>query len=168
MRRRGYTLVEMVAVLTVGSVILGIGVGMLHLLLRTERTGRQRVPQSRVVARLAQQFRSDVNAAERQMSSSKPAEWQFALSDHRLVVYRMVPGGVEWSERQDGKLLRQESYLLPRGWSAAITGPGRATPALLSLVITDKADPYAPGRELLVTAVLGKDQRFTKPPAGRK
>jgi prepilin-type N-terminal cleavage/methylation domain-containing protein len=168
MHRRGFTLIEMVAALTVGTVIMGIGVGMVHLLLRTERTGRGRVPQSRIVARLAQQFRSDVNAAERQVAGAKAAQWQFELAQHRLVSYRAVPGGVEWNERKDGKLVRQEVFVLPREFSAAISGPGRTTPAVLNLVITDKAEPWSPGRELLVTAVLGKDQRFTKPPAGRK
>jgi hypothetical protein len=167
MHRRGYSLVETVAVLTVGSVIVGIGVGMLHLLLRTERTGRDRVPQLRAVARLAQQFRSDVNAAVRQVPVAKQGEWQFALAD-RLVTYRARPGEVRWDERKDGKLRRQESYVLPSGCSAAIAAQGPATPAVLGLVITAEAAPRAAGRELLVTAVLGKDQRFTKPSAGRK
>ena len=66
MLRRGFTLIEMLVVMTVGSVIVGIGVGMLHVLLRTEQTGRDRVHQAGVLARLAEQFRSDVGAAVRQ------------------------------------------------------------------------------------------------------
>ena len=79
-----------------------------------------------------------------------------------------MPGEVRWDERKDGKLVRQESYVLPSGCSAAIAAQGPATPAVLGLVITAEAAPRAAGRELLVTAVLGKDQRFTKPSAGRK
>ena len=47
MSRRGFTLIEMLAAMTVGSVMLGIAVGMLHVLLRAERTGRERVHQAR-------------------------------------------------------------------------------------------------------------------------
>ena len=42
MLRRGFTLIELMVVLTVGTVIVGIGVGTLHVLLRTEQTGRGR------------------------------------------------------------------------------------------------------------------------------
>lgn len=165
---RGYSLIETVAVLTVGSVIVGIGVGMLHLLLRTERTGRDRVPQSRMVARLAQQFRSDVNAAVRQVPATKQGPWQFVMADRRLVTYRILAGEVRWDERQGDKVVRQESYVLPSGRSATIVPQAPATPAVLSLVLTDNGPPGTAGREMLVTAVLGKDQRFAKPAEGRK
>jgi hypothetical protein len=65
-----------------------------------------------------------------------------------------------------GKLVQHESYLLPSGCSAAITVRSEATPAVASLVIADSGTPLAAGRETRVTAVLGKDHRFTKSPVG--
>ncbi len=166
MLRRGYTLIEMIVVMTVGAVIVGISVGMLHALMRTEQTGRDRVPQARILARLAEQFRSDVGAAVRQTPNARQAEWQFALAGDRVVTYRALPGEVRWDERMAGKLVRQESYVLPSGCSAAITVQHEATPAVANLSIAYNGTPLAASREMRVIAVLGKDHRFTKSPVG--
>ena len=83
------------------------------------------------------------------------------------MTYRALPGEVRRDERMAGKLVRQESYVLPGGCSAAITVRSEATPAVASLVIADQGTPSAAGREMRVTAVLGKDHRFTKSPVGR-
>jgi hypothetical protein len=156
----------MLVVLTVGSVLVGISVGMLHLLLRTEQTGRDRVPQARAVARLAEQFRSDVAAVVRLTFVPRPGEWQFVLTGDRLVTYRALRGEVRRQERAAGKLVRHESYVLPSGLSAAITVGSEATPPTASLVIGGPGTPPAAGRVLRVTAVLGKDHRFENTPAG--
>jgi prepilin-type N-terminal cleavage/methylation domain-containing protein len=166
MFRRGYSLIEMLVVMTVGAVVVGISVAMLHALLRTEQTGRDRVPQARILARLAEQFRSDVGAALRPIPGAQPTEWQFALTGDCVVTYRALPGEVRRDERTGGKRVRQESYVLPRGCSAAITVQSKAVPAVASLVIVADAAHPAAGREMRVTAVLGKDHRFTKLPAG--
>ena len=148
------------------SVVVGISVGMLHALMRTEATGRDRVPQARVLARLAEQFRSDVGAAVRQVPGTRQGEWQFVLPGDRLITYRALPGEIEWRERRAGKRVRQESYVLPSGCLAAITVRSKAKPAVLSLVIAQNGTPLTAGREIQVTAVLGKDHRFTKSPVG--
>jgi prepilin-type N-terminal cleavage/methylation domain-containing protein len=166
MPRRGYLLIEMLVALTVGAVILGIGVGMLHMLLRTEQTGRNRVPQARIVARLAEQFRSDVAAATNQTSGPQKTEWRFEMAGDRVVTYRASPGEVERDERIAGKLVRHESYVLPSGCSAAIAVQRKATPAVVSLVIADNSPPQATGHELHIIAVLGKDHRFMSSPIG--
>jgi prepilin-type N-terminal cleavage/methylation domain-containing protein len=166
MLRRGYSLIEMIVVLTVGAVVVGIGAGMLHLLLRTEQTGRGRVLQARVLARLAEQFRGDVGAAVRQTPGAREGEWRFVLMGDRLVTYRALPGEVQWDESMAGKRVRQESYVLPGGSSAAITVQSKAMPVMASLVIADHGTPAATSREMRITAVLGKDHRFTKSPVG--
>ncbi len=166
MLRRGFTLIELMVVLTVGTVIVGIGVGTLHVLLRTEQTGRDRVPQAGVLARLAAQFRSDVNAAVRQTAGEHRAEWRFALTEDRLVAYRALPGELRREEHVAGKLVRQETYVLPGGSSATIAVESKAAPPVASLVIVGGGPPSAIGRQWRVTAVLGKDHRFTKLPVG--
>jgi prepilin-type N-terminal cleavage/methylation domain-containing protein len=184
MSRRGFTLIEAIAAITVGSVMLGIGVGILHLLMRAEETGRERVHKAQVFNRLAEQFRSDVGAAVRQIPTQgdRPKQWQFAMADDRTVTYRALPGEVRRDERTGSKLVRQESYALPQGYSAvvlvaqpppAVTGdaaqPRAAVPhacAVATLVIAREPTPLAVGREMRIDVRLGKDHRFTKSPAG--
>jgi prepilin-type N-terminal cleavage/methylation domain-containing protein len=166
MLRRGYSLIEMLVVLTVGTVIVGISVAMLHSLLRAEQTGRDRVPQAGILARLAEQFRGDVAAALRQTPGARQAEWPFVLADDRLVTYRALPGEVRREERTAGKLVRQESYVLASGSSAAIRVQGKDAPTVVNLIIVVGGEHPTAGREMRVTAVLGKDHRFTKSPVG--
>ena len=62
--RRGYTLIEMIVVMTAGTVLMGIAVTLLCALLRAEGTGRALVERSASLGRLADQFRRDVHAAD--------------------------------------------------------------------------------------------------------
>ena len=124
------------------------------------------MPQARFSPGLAEQFRSDVAAAVRQTPGARQGEWQFVLTGDRLITYRVLPGEVRREERMAGKLVRQETYVLPGGCSAAITVRSEAAPAMASLVVADNGAPAAAGREMRVTAVLGKDHRFTKSPVG--
>ena len=88
------------------------------------RDGRERVHQTQVLSRLAEQFRSDMGAAVRQIPAQgdRPKQWQFALADNRTVTYQALPGEVRRDERAADKLVRQESYALPEGYTAAIKG----------------------------------------------
>ncbi len=166
MLRRGFSLIEMLVVMTVGAVVVGVGVGMLQVLLQLEQTGRDRVFQVRVLARLSEQFRCDVGAAVRQTPGARQGERQFVMTGDRVITYRVLPGEVRRDERMAGKPVRQESYVLPGGCSAAITVRSEAAAAVASLVVADHGTPLAAGREMRVTAVLGKDHRFTKSPVG--
>ena len=164
MSRRAFTLMEMLVVLTVGSVMLGISVGMLHLLLRSERTGRDRVHRAAVSARLAEQFRADAAAAARHVpiEAPSPTLCQFVLPGDRTVTYWELPEEVRREERIADKPVRQESYTLPDGCSVAVTVNG--DPTLVSLVVTHKNTPPAAGRAMRVMALLGKDHRFVQRP----
>ena len=162
MSRRAFTLMEMLVVLTVGSVMLGISVGMLHLLLRSEQTGRDRVHRAAVSARLAEQFRADAAAALRQVPIEAPALCQFILPGDRTVTYRALPEEVRREERIAERPVRQESYSLPDGYSVAVAVEGEADPPLASLVVTCDHAPPSAGRAMRVTALLGKDHRFSQ------
>lgn len=166
MLRRGYLLIEMLIVLTVGSVLMGVAVGVLHLLLRTEQTGRNRAPQATIVARLAEQFRNDANDAVRQVSDAGKSQWQFVLPDNRVVTYQTQSNAVEWSESAVEKTVRRESYVLPSDWSAAIAMHDTAKPPQATLVISERSGIDKAEREVRIKAVLGRNHRFTMPLAG--
>jgi prepilin-type N-terminal cleavage/methylation domain-containing protein len=170
MHRRGFSLIEMLVAITVGTVIFGIAVGTLHLLLRAEHTGRDRLYQTWTLGRLAEQFRSDIHAAVRPIpgDDARQEEWQFALAGDRIVTYRALPGEVEREQHTAGKLVHRESYVLPSGCSATIAVRSETLPAVASLVITGNGTPPAAAGDMSVAAVLGKDHRFTKSPVGRQ
>ncbi len=169
-RRRGFTLVEMLAALTVGSVLLGIAVSILALLMRIERIGRDQVHQDAVTARLAQQFRDDVHAAARlaPAEAGKQGVWRLVLTPDHTVTYRALPELVERDETVAGKPVRHESYTLPAGWSARLIAPAEGRPPLASLSAASLETPGPKDRDVRIDAVVGKDHRFTTSPPGSR
>ena len=63
MLRRGFTLIEMVAVITGVSMILAASVVLMHFVLEMDTEVRQRTHTVAMVGRLAEQFRRDVHQA---------------------------------------------------------------------------------------------------------
>ena len=78
--RRGYSLVELMIVLSVGTAMLMVAVSVLTMLKQTQDRVRTRLISERRITRLAQQFRSDIHLAIRmervpqEASSSKAGE----------------------------------------------------------------------------------------------
>ena len=112
-------------------------------------------PEARVLARLAEQFRSDVAAAVRQVPGPQQGERQFVLEGDRLVAYRVFPGEVGGRARRvsrRGTILR----LAQRSGRRRFTVRSEPAPAVANLVIPiacrrERALPAA-GREMRVAA----------------
>src|SRR5262249_7667548 len=68
--RRGYSLVEIVLAMGAVAIVLGLCAGLLHVLLRLDRTGRTHLVESATIGRLARQFREDVHASRRAVASA--------------------------------------------------------------------------------------------------
>ena len=149
MSRRGFTLIEMLAAMTVGSVMLGIGVGILHVLLRAEETGRDRVHQTQVLTRLADSSAATWRGIAADACPGQPAEqWQFALADDRTVTYRACRA------RSDAMNARRTSWC-----GKSLTRCRRAIPPSLvrradaqaaaggNLIIAREPSPLAAGRK---------------------
>jgi len=184
-RRRGISLIEMIAVMGVGAVMLGVAVTLLYGLLRAEGSGREHVRQSSVLGRLADQFRRDVHAAntvggvsdgantvggvsdgdDKVRGVSDDQRWQFELAPGRTVIYRFQPGTLTRTEQVDAAPERRESYALPPGTTATIQIPVNTQPVIVSLRITPAAEASGQpaGRTIRIDAVLARDHRFAKP-----
>jgi prepilin-type N-terminal cleavage/methylation domain-containing protein len=162
--RRGISLIELMAVLTIGSVLMGIAVSLLLVLLRVEQTSRAHVEQSTAVYTLADQFRRDVRAAGR--AAADPAEKNHAialfLTAGHEVHYSDRGGEVERIETGDGKTIRRESYALPAEWSATVDVVSWARPALAWMTLAPKDAALRTVRELRIEAAIGEDHRFER------
>jgi prepilin-type N-terminal cleavage/methylation domain-containing protein len=158
--RRAFTLIEMIIVLTVGSVLTGIAVSLLVVLLRAERSGSEHVENSTVIGCLADQFRRDVHAA------TKPPE----INGHGIV--RFASGGPVVQYTIDGRDVRREKimadksvgrreeYRLPKDWTAAVETDATTKPAIVRLTVGPQDAALRSAHEIRVEAVLGRDGRF--------
>jgi prepilin-type N-terminal cleavage/methylation domain-containing protein len=175
-QRRGFTLVEVLVVITVSSVIMGIAVTLLYGLLLTQRTARDHLHRCHELDRLAEQFRRDVHLATTHNGADLTAGWQCHLPADRTVTYRAEPGGLVRVEHQGQVVRQRESFALPPNSVASIEvtnsrKDGRG-PAIASLLVTPAGDnpgtsaqgPPA-ARPVRIDAVLGRDHRFSKPKA---
>ncbi len=162
--RRGFTLIEMVIVMTVGSVVTGLAVVLLGTLLHTENISRDHARQSTTLSRLAEQFRGDVRAATA-VGSSDATSWEFAMEAPRTVIYRAESDALVRLERNGEELLRQERFSLPSGTAASMQidkQPSATTVSLIVAPIEDDPPPRAT-RMIRFDAPLGADHRFHRP-----
>jgi prepilin-type N-terminal cleavage/methylation domain-containing protein len=170
--RRGYSLVELTVVMTVGATLMGIAVTLLGVLLQAERSGRTHAGQNASLGRLADQFRRDVRAATAPLAAEKndvgETVWRLDLAAGRSVWYVADEDEIVREERIGRTILRQESYTLPKGSFAAVAADGSAGPSIVRLTIVPTDASLRPGREIRIEAVLGQDRRFAEPYKGRK
>jgi hypothetical protein len=166
--RRGYLLIEMLTAITAGAVMLGISVGILGLLLRVERAGRDHGYRAMVLGRLAEQFRNDLHAALRQApgEAGPKDQWRFEMGPDHAVTYRATADTLERDETAAGKPVRRESYALPPGCAARVDVSADRAPPLASLTVAPAGTRCAGSREVRIDAVLGRDHRFAKPEGG--
>jgi len=118
MKRRGYTLVELVVVISLLSILTGVAAVLLTSVL--SHIGRQRSDDQAavVVRRLAADFRRDAHAALAARVEDLPAnpagKLTFTSADGDAITYSAVTGGVERIAMTDQKTAHRELYRLPR------------------------------------------------------
>ncbi len=190
--RSGYSLIEMIVVMTGGTVLMGIAVTLLCALLRAEGTGRALVERSASLSRLADQFRRDVHATDQAAKgiwrlpgkegitlrlparnaggkSGVPAPQAERAENTpesaepiRSVEYLADGGTVTRFEWIGDKLAGEESYNLGEGYSANIETVAADGRELVCLAIAPTDASSAGSRQVRIEAVLGWDQRFVE------
>jgi len=170
MKRRGWSLIEVIVVMAVGSVVLGTASTLLYTIMRAERAARHEIERRAVLGRLADQFRSDAHAATR--CEAIPAEggnksqpgWQFDLPSGESVVYENGPDGLLRTERIGQAVQRRETFSLPAETTAEIEIHAADRPRLVSLLIVPSDDVAAQPQleSVQIEALLGSDHRFVK------
>ncbi len=167
MRRRGFTLIEMVSAITAATVLMGIAVCLLCVLMRAEGNGREHLQRNNSLDLLADRFRRDVHAAVDVPKKTRyfGDVWTFPLAPDPAAHYVEYDARGEFVTRKKHGLEKPDSwetYALPKGCSARIETETAADGRLVRLVITPKDASKAVGRELRIEAILGRDHRFAR------
>jgi prepilin-type N-terminal cleavage/methylation domain-containing protein len=167
-RRRGFSLIELLVVVAVGSVLTGTGIAVVYALLSAEQAGRELLRTRAALDRLADQFRRDAHAATA-LTRPAPEEdddlrpaWQLRLDANLVVEYRQGRDELLRVEKRDGHIQRRESFALPSGTTASVESVAETRPAIILLRIgpREEGTDRSEGRMMRIEAAMGRDRRF--------
>ncbi len=113
-RHRGFSLIELMVVVTVVTVLLGLCAGMIHLLLKLDHAGRYSSELAADLTRLAHDFRLDAHEATPLDPTSSPLDsLKLPLGGGRTVEYQVRPGDIVRTLREGGKVRHHDLYRRP-------------------------------------------------------
>ena len=166
-RRRGITLVELMAAMTTLTIILAVCAALMTMLMRLDGSGRDHVANEATLARLARAFRADVREADRvePLAAGKPSNG-LSLADgaSHSVEYAIVKGAVVRREWWDDVVVAQERFTLPASASPRFERLPGDGPAILALVLdrrSAKAVGEAATHPYRIEAASGAARRFS-------
>ena len=167
-RRRGYALIELLAVLTISAVMLTLAAGLLHLLMKLDRNGRDALDESADLARLSRAFRADAHAS----TTFEPTEQtenlcKLQLENGRSVEYQVRTGDLLRTIRDGEKVRGFETFRRPprtavkfRLDGAPPRPPGQRPFLILTIDRPPDGRDNASRHDWSIQAELGKDQRL--------
>ena len=166
MRRRGLSLIELLAVMTVNSSVLVLLTVWLVMLLRGSDAGQQHLLWTMTQERLAHQFRRDVHEAVSVSDSELPLLMQLQAASDRIIAYRLADGRLLREEFSGDKRLRQETYRLSPAVEVSVESQRKLDRAWLTLVMSPRASRTsgASAARLRIEAQLGMLHRWNESP----
>jgi prepilin-type N-terminal cleavage/methylation domain-containing protein len=121
-RRRGYTLIEMLVVLSAASTVLSISAVLVHRTMRMAAQAQAFHTEEATAWRLSAQLRSDAAGATTINLSSVDEEVTVTLetSEGSSVIYQLKPQQIERSQELEGGREARDLFVLPSvaGWKA--------------------------------------------------
>jgi hypothetical protein len=153
MRRSGFSLVELVAVIAGTAVVVGGATAILQLMLGTNGEVRERTVTIATIGRLAEQFRRDVHSAGGEPAiSADQTSLELRHPRGRVVNWRCdEQNGVVRTEHGGGGADRRNAFQLPLKTTAALSSKGKA-------VVLRIESAEAAGPALAVIAQIGQDE----------
>jgi hypothetical protein len=162
--RRGITIIEVIVVMTGVAALLGLSVVLLQLLMKLDGEARGQFQGAVALERLAHQFRQDVHGSTA-ARLEKPAganteDLRLEPGPDRSVEYQPRGEAILRIETQKGKVVRRETYSIPRSTGARFelrdeAGSRFVTLAVPRVVTKGSIDPP---RTWEILAQVGKDR----------
>jgi prepilin-type N-terminal cleavage/methylation domain-containing protein len=159
-RRRGFTLFEMLVALTLGTAALGTIVTTMQVLLRIDRSGRDRVAEASSMMRLGSLLRADAHASTRLVRAEKGMDLHGP--DGLVARYRLKDAGMErTAEGADGKVASRAWHRLPPKSKTDLDSMDVDGIKLLVLTVSKDGGPgNVASRVERIEAALGRDLRY--------
>ncbi len=171
--RAGVSLIEIVIAMTVASVILSGGIGVIHMLLDIDRSSRHALELTTTVSRLSFVFRRDVHAAKQVQASANdddgPTRLRLQQPNGQSVTYEVHANRLVRTQRDDTERGHQDEFIFPSGFQIGLDA--RQTPVRVSVSVRHAGHDTSAGpmrsespkrspRSVRIEATLGRDYRF--------
>jgi prepilin-type N-terminal cleavage/methylation domain-containing protein len=137
-QRRGFTLVEVLVTMSVGSTLMVLAIGLVHQTLTLSTVARQRDDHLRSLNRLARQFRDDVHHSTA-CTVTTPDQLQLEMPDESVVTFRAESNRVTRMQPTSDGRTRKATFLLLSNSStqfAVLDDPNRAVVTVARSTIT--------------------------------
>jgi prepilin-type N-terminal cleavage/methylation domain-containing protein len=159
-KSRGFTLVEMSAVMAVSTVLLTLATGAVHRAMRIESDRREQADTLRSLTRLSHNLRRDTHEAQSAKLTQQPLGLDFLMPNERVVRYTVTDNEFIRQSTIPGEQTQREYYKKPADYHAAITTT--AAPEMLDLLVTreTKVVGEPPKIALHVKARIGRFARL--------
>jgi type II secretory pathway component PulJ len=162
--RRGVSLIEVLVVITTGTIIVGLVVGMLRSLVVAYRASEGHLVRSEAVGRLSESFRTDVRSAATVEFVEEDGATRLALTgdDGRRIEFRAAGQAVIRIEHAQGAASRREKFAMPTDSAIRfeIQPDDETTTVILVITRTQARSHGGPSHEFHAVATLGRDRRF--------
>ena len=133
--RRAFSLVELLASISIGGVLMALGLGMVHRTMQSESSARTTASVERTSMRLSRQFRHDIHQAMRvsidNPDSDKPA-LRLVLADQPPIIYQIEVNGL-LRHQQAGSQTQREHFSFPDSYSIQFDELTKPTRTVLTL-----------------------------------
>ena len=119
--QRGYSLVEMLAVMATMTLVLGLCVALLEMILKLHSSGMQHIENEAAIARMARVFRNDVRSATevtRCAIGKNSTTLGLSIGGESVIEYQVIKDSLLRSEWREDELVGQEQFRLPKTSSA--------------------------------------------------
>ena len=172
--RRGISLIELIVVISGVSVVLGVSVGLLHRVMRTQSNTRHFFDRERAAMRLSGQFRKDIHAASEVFVSDNSTEGKplihLTLHDGWAVDYFTSTTAIVRTSSKEGIPSAREEFVFDREVDAVVHQDLEAHAVVLSISdlvssvalqgISKPLDERNKPIALSVYAIKGRDLRM--------
>lgn len=169
--RRGYTLIEMMAVIFVLGIALELTVRGMVFIMRNNTAIHDEYSAQHEWLRLSRLFRADVRQAEHATFSNKGQNLTCVLPGGRRIVYRQDNPGLQRQEFSGAKIMRIEGFSPWEGKARFRMEDSGQVVSLLWESMPEVAIPaqdagqHLPLRTIQVQTVVGADRWHPAPPA---
>lgn len=153
--RKGFTLVELLTTMTMGSSIMFLAIGLVHQSMTMSKLAKVRWEHDQSLARLAQQFRNDVHTAV-EVTSISSESLSLKLPDNTTVTYKFEAETLRWEKTSPSTEAAHDTFLFSPGCLGVFSH--QADPKLIVLHVERRLDSteFLPPVDLRIVAAIGR------------